>query len=125
MVAMAEKRRFLGGRWRAVVVAAAVVFVLRAPPASPKPSTGPVVALASTPSGSGHWMVDADGRVMTEGDARVFGSPPGRALPRPVVAMAATPSGAGYWLVSRDGTVIARGDAAFRGSAPRRLTQPI
>ncbi|MCU1378959.1 MAG: Esterase, partial [Acidimicrobiales bacterium] len=85
-----------------------------------------VVGIATTPSGAGHWVVDAAGRITTDGDAVPFGSLAGRSLQQPIVAMAATPTGHGYWLVARDGGIFSFGDAPFKGSTGAiRLNQPI
>ncbi|MGH2733677.1 MAG: SpoIID/LytB domain-containing protein, partial [Actinomycetota bacterium] len=65
----------------------------------------------------GYWLVRADGKVSSFGDADPFGSMDGAALRRPVVAMEATPSRRGYWLAASDGGVFAFGDAGFFGSA--------
>ena len=83
-------------------------------------------AVASTPDGSGYWIVQADGSLTTHGTATSYGSMAGTALAKPVVAMAATPSGHGYWLVAADGGVFAFGDATFYGSlAGTVLDQPV
>ncbi|MFP5377793.1 MAG: CAP domain-containing protein [Acidimicrobiia bacterium] len=86
----------------------------------------PIVAAASTATGSGTWLAAADGAVFAQGDAGFFGSMGGRPLAQPIVGMAATPTGKGYWLVARDGGVFAFGDARFFGSTGGiRLNQPI
>ena len=86
----------------------------------------PVVAIASTPSGSGTWLAAADGAVFAFGDAGFFGSMSGQNLSQPIVGMAATPSGKGYWMVARDGGIFAFGDARFFGSTGAiGLNQPI
>jgi len=86
----------------------------------------PVVAAASTATGSGTWLAAADGSVLTQGDAGFFGSMGGKGLAQPVVGMAATPTGKGYWLVAPDGGIFAFGDAAFFGSTgATRLNQPV
>jgi glucose/arabinose dehydrogenase len=94
--------------------------------AAAAPVNQPVVAMASTPSGAGYWLVAADGGVFTFGDARFLGSTGGTRLNQPIVAMSPTPSGGGYWLVARDGGVFTFGDAKFLGSTGAlRLNQPI
>ncbi|MCU1373656.1 MAG: hypothetical protein JWO68_942 [Actinomycetia bacterium] len=85
-----------------------------------------VVGMATTPSGNGHWVVDAAGGVRTDGDAAPYGSLAGRDLNQAIVGMAATPTGHGYWLVARDGGIFGFGDAPFKGSTGAiRLNQPI
>ncbi len=125
-------------RLRGVLVAllACSVASLAAPlPAQAAPflgSTGglrlasPVVGVASTPSGTGYWMVASDGGIFSFGDARFLGSTGGTRLARPVVGMAAMPSGQGYRLVASDGGIFAFGDARFLGSTGAiRLAAPI
>ncbi|HET9692393.1 MAG TPA: hypothetical protein VFP61_14680 [Acidimicrobiales bacterium] len=85
----------------------------------------PVVGAAATPDGAGEWLVAGDGGVLTEGDARFFGSTGGISLNRPVVGMAATPDGGGYWLVASDGGVFAFGDAPYLGSGADDPTSPV
>ncbi len=86
----------------------------------------PIVALVSTPTNKGYWMVGADGGVFTEGDAEFFGSMGGKILNKPVVDMAITPTGKGYWLVASDGGVFNFGDAKFFGSmGGKALTAPV
>lgn len=77
--------------------------------------TGPVTAMAPTPTGGGYWLVTAEGGVYAFGDAAFEGSLAGAGT-APIVGIAATPSGAGYWLVSAAGGVYAFGDATFFGS---------
>jgi hypothetical protein len=112
---------------RSVLLAVALLASgLALAPAPASADTGTVVGIATTPSGSGHWLVDATGQIATDGDATAFGSLAGRALNQPIVGIAATPSGKGYWLVARDGGIFSFGDAAFHGSTGTiRLNQPI
>ena len=62
-----------------------------------------IVGIASTPDGSGYWLVGSDGGVFAFGDATYLGSMGGRPLNDPVVAMAASPavvpSGAASWSI--------------------------
>ncbi len=88
--------------------------------------TEPIVGMAATPSGSGYWLVAADGGIFAFGDARFAGSTGAQRLNQPIVGMAATPSGSGYWLVAADGGIFAFGDAPFLGSiGGQSLTDPI
>jgi hypothetical protein len=95
------------------------------------PSTNAVhtrkaVGIARTPTGKGTWVATADGGVMTNGDARFYGSRGGTHLNQPIVGIGATPTGKGYWLVARDGGIFTFGDAKFYGSAGAiRLRRPI
>ena len=73
----------------------------------------PVVGAASTPDGSGSWLVASDGGVFTFGQAGFFGSAGNLPLVKPIVGMAPTPTGQGYWLVASDGGVFTYGDAHF------------
>jgi len=89
-------------------------------------SHAPVVAIQSTPTGNGTWVVAADGGVFTYGTAAFRGSLGAIHLNAPIVGMAATPDGNGYWLVASDGGVFSFGDAAFHGSlGALRLNAPI
>ena len=90
------------------------------------PLRAPIVGLDSTPSGSGYWLVAADGGVFSFGDARFHGSTGGEKLNLPIVDLASTPSGKGYWLVASDGGVFCFGDADFVGSTgAQKLNRPI
>ena len=96
-----------------------------APPPGPSLNR-PIVGMASTRSGSGHWLVASDGGIFTSGDAHFEGSAAAIKLNRPIVGMAATPSGHGYWLVASDGGIFTFGDAHFYGSTGAlRLNKPI
>lgn len=68
------------------------------------------VAIASTHTGQGYWLVDSDGSVAAHGDAQELDAlDAGGAA---IVAAASTPDGRGLWLVDADGTVHALGTAA-------------
>ena len=75
-----------------------------------------LTGVASTPDGSGYWLVAADGGIFSYGDAGYFGSTGGSATSFPYVGIAATPSGQGYWITTTSGTVAHFGDAADEGS---------
>ncbi|MCU1488012.1 MAG: hypothetical protein JWN67_4758 [Actinomycetia bacterium] len=108
------------------LLAAAVIAVTLAVVPAASAATGPVVGIATTPSGTGHWVVDGAGRVTVDGDATSYGSRAGRTLQQPIVGVAGTTSGRGYWLVARDGGIFSFGDARFLGSTGAiRLNQPI
>jgi hypothetical protein len=79
------------------------------------------------PSGSGYWIVHADGEVSAYGAARLFGSLPGLGIDvNNIVGIAATPDGMGYWLVGSDGGVFAFGDATYVGSmGGKALNKPV
>ena len=82
--------------------------------------------MASTPSGSGYWLVASDGGIFSYGDATFYGSTGGIHLNQPIVGMASTPSGKGYWLVASDGGIFSYGDATFYGSTGGiHLNKPI
>ena len=74
-------------------------------------------ASPSTPSGSGYWLVGADGGVFAFGDAAFEGAATSFGHGAPIVGMAPTASGYGYYLLGADGGVFAFGDAHFAGSA--------
>ena len=76
----------------------------------------PVTGAAGITSGTGYWMVAADGGLFSFGDATFLGSLGGLVLEKPIVGMAATPSGQGYWMVAADGGLFSFGDATFLGS---------
>jgi hypothetical protein len=50
----------------------------------------PVVGLARTPTGSGYWLVGADGAVYAYGDATYLGAPDAHRLVAPVSGIATT-----------------------------------
>src|SRR3974390_456962 len=62
----------------------------------------PVVAMATSASGAGYWLVGRDGAVYSYG-APFYGSLYGAWFKPPVVGMAATPTGRGYWILSARG----------------------
>ena len=89
---------------------------MTAPPVvTPPPATPAAVAIASSPSGKGYWLVRSDGGVFAYGDAQFHGSMGGQPLAAPIVDFAATPDGGGYWLLGADGGVFAFGSAPFDG----------
>jgi len=92
----------------------------------PNPDGGPL-ALTSTPSDKGGWILLTDGTVVPFGDAQWFGDGSGLGLygvTRPpfgsflfyFVGIVSTPDGKGYWLAGEDGGVFAYGDASYYGS---------
>jgi hypothetical protein len=83
----------------------------------PETTTGGAMAIRSTPSGQGYWIVGSDGGVFTFGDAGFYGSLGDVALEAPITDLEPTPSGAGYWLLGQDGGVFTFGDAGFYGAA--------
>jgi hypothetical protein len=93
---------------------------------TPAPLTGPVVGMASTPSGNGYWLASASGAVSAHGAAAYYGSMAGATLNSPITHIVATSDGLGYWLVAGDGGTFAFGDAAFYGSmGGRHLNAPV
>jgi len=81
------------------------------------------VAITSTNTGRGYWILDSRGEVHAFGDALDWGSvsdvvPAGVPLGGPIISMAALPTGNGYWLLGSDGGVFRFGDARFHGSVP-------
>jgi ribosomal protein L24E len=80
----------------------------------------------STSTGSGFWLINANGSVNTDGNAHFYGDASSRPLNGPVVGGAVAPSGTGYWLVATDGGIFTFGSAQFHGSTGnRRLNQPV
>ena len=89
------------------------------------PLNAPIVSIIGTPSGSGYWLVAADGGVFDFGNAQFFGSTytygitglsGKRPLNAPIVGAVAAPDGNGYYLVGADGGVFDFGSAKFSGS---------
>jgi len=86
----------------------------------------PVTGMASTPTGDGYWLVDADGAVSSHGSAVGYGSMAGQHLNAPINHIVATPDGRGYWLVASDGGIFSFGDATFHGSmGGQHLNAPV
>ena len=86
----------------------------------------PVPVTASQHTGTGYWLIGADGGVFGGGSASYHGGDAGAHLNSPIVGMAATPDDGGYWLVASDGGVFTFGDAAFYGSTvDLHLNKPI
>jgi hypothetical protein len=82
------------------------------------------VAVESTPSGEGYWIVTADGAVLAFGDAVFHGGLNRQRLNATVRGL--TPAPGGYWLLAGDGGVFAFGAARFLGSmGATRLNGPI
>lgn len=75
----------------------------------------PAVAMASTSSGYGYWMVTAAGRVFAFGDAKNRGFI--KDLSVDIVDIEVTPTGKGYWLLAKSGRVFPFGDATKNGGA--------
>ena len=75
----------------------------------------PAIALSPTISGSGYWLVTAQGRVYAMGDAKNRGFIKDARVS--VVDIESTPSGKGYWLLAKSGRVFAFGDAKNHGGA--------
>lgn len=88
-----------------------------APPAPPAPPKEEDMLIASTASGNGYWIVNAQGAVYAYGDAAYLGginnAGPNRTtalLPGDFpTGIAAAPSGKGYWIVTQQGYVYAFG----------------
>lgn len=89
------------------------------------PLAQPVVGMASTPDGSGYWLVARDGGVFSYGDARFHGSTGGLKLAQPVVGMATDPATGGYWLVAADGGVFSFGAPFYGSTGGIHLNQPV
>ncbi len=85
----------------------------------------PIVGMASSPSGSGYWLVASDGGIFAYGDARFFGSTGATPPAQPVTGIATTPTGLGYWIATRAGVVYANGDATALGSMASAPARPI
>jgi hypothetical protein len=93
-------------------------------PAKPKPSHAEGFTAAAA-TGSGYWLVGADGNVYPFG-VPALGSLSATPPARPIVGAAAVPGGSGYWLVGTDGGIFSFGGARFHGSTgAMRLNKPI
>jgi hypothetical protein len=85
----------------------------------------PVVAMATTASGGGYWLVAEDGAVFAF-NAHNYGGIVGWPLPQPVVGITATSGGGGYWIVTADGAVFPMGNAHSYGDMHLKpLNSPI
>jgi hypothetical protein len=134
------EEKFVDRRWlrgvAAVVVALSVAGVTHAVAQDGSPASGSQVEQppgpgeggsfsAAAASGSGYWLIGADGNVYPYG-APSFGSLAATPPARPIVGAAATPGGGGYWLVGTDGGIFTFGDARFFGSTGAiKLNKPI
>jgi len=83
------------------------------------PTTG-VVALETTPSGGGYWIVTKTGRVYGFGDANNLGPRRNTVVHSAVVAFAASDQYGG-WLVTALGEIVPVGDAPNFGSVATRV----
>lgn len=67
------------------------------------------VAMATTPTGNGYWILSSWGHVYAFGDAQYKGGadgPGGITAPRTAVSITPAPSGNGYWILASDGAVF-------------------
>jgi len=87
--------------------------------AKPAPS-GDAGFSAAAATGSGYWLVGADGSIYPYG-VPAHGSLSATPPARPIVGAAALPGGSGYWLVGTDGGVFAFGGARFFGSTAKSV----
>ena len=79
----------------------------------------PIIAMASTPTGHGYWLLGADGGVFSFGDARVLGFDGRRAArPRRWSAWRDRGRQRATGSSARDGGVFSFGDAPYTGSIP-------
>jgi len=83
----------------------------------------PVVGMASTPSGSGYWLVASDGGIFSFGDARFFGSAQTYRPAGSVVDIIATAKG--YAVLTSRGAVYTFGDAGYFGGSAGRLSDAV
>jgi myo-inositol-hexaphosphate 3-phosphohydrolase len=97
-------------------VPVATATTTTAPGPGPTPTTTAPPAQAPAARASGYWMVGADGKVYSFGDAKSLGDAP--LMPgTEAVDLEPTPSGNGYWIVDSAGHVFAWGDARWLGNA--------
>jgi hypothetical protein len=80
----------------------------------------PAIAMASTLSGYGYWMVTSAGRIFAFGDAKNRGFIKDARVS--IVDIEVTPTGKGYWLLAKSGRVFAFGDAQNHGGAKKQDT---
>lgn len=76
----------------------------------------PAVAMASTPTGGGYWMVTKKGKVFRFHAPRYGGV---KRRDTTIADMAVRPQGDGYWLAAKEGRVFARGGAPDHGGNGR------
>ncbi len=90
------------------------------------PLNAPIVGIVGTPSGSGYWLVAADGGVFDFGSAKFSGSTydlgytglrGSHPLPGPITDIMPNPTGQGYYVVCKTGNVLAIGGAPSLGNA--------
>ena len=86
---------------------------------------GPLVGMASTPSGNGYWLLARDGGVFGFGDAVFHGSTGNLRLNQPVVGLASDPKNRGYWFVAADGGIFALDVPFFGSMGAQPLNQPV
>ena len=80
----------------------------------------------NTAAGRGFWTLDSDGKVMSFGSVRTYGTVPAPGALNAWVGIGPTASGNGYWVVDMLGHVHAYGDAVFYGQASNlRLKAPV
>ena len=114
----------------AVIVDGARIWVtfdfMKGPPVSGPTGLEPALPTIPLAQAGNFWVATANGKVVGNGTAKLFGDMSTRVLARPIVGMAASPTGNGYWLVASDGGIFAFGDALFYGSTgAMTLNQPI
>ena len=78
----------------------------------------PIIAMASTPTGHGYWLLGADGGIFSFGDAVFQGSTGRCRLAAPVVGMATTASGNGLLAPRRRRRRVRVRRRAVHGSIP-------
>ena len=76
-----------------------------------------IVGMAPAPSGTGYWLVAADGGIFSFGNVLFYGSTGGINLNRPIVGMESNATGTGYRFVASDGGIFDFGSSGFFGSA--------
>ncbi|MGH3658588.1 MAG: cadherin-like domain-containing protein, partial [Micromonosporaceae bacterium] len=95
------------------------------PTPTPTPTPDPGTPANPPVAGrSGYWMLGADGKVYSFGDAKAHGDAPvggGSAIGLVAVDVEPTPSGNGYWIVDSTGRVFTQGDAEGFGSVSSPL----
>jgi uncharacterized protein YjbI with pentapeptide repeats len=86
--------------------------------------SGTVDAMAASPNGSGYWIVNNQGDIVTCGGAsEVSGS---LNTDQPIAAMMSTADGHGYWVVTSNGSVETYGNALWYGDmGGHHLNRPI